>query len=77
LRSTYVEVDPAKADAARRLLAGLPRCLKDKARSVRGIRAVGRPNHFVIVEQWPSAKAREDNAASAPGRDFRAALTRC
>lgn len=73
---TYIEVDPAKADAARRLLAGYRDGLKDKgALEFAVFEQVGRPNHFVIVEQWPTAKAREDNAGSAPARDFRAALT--
>jgi quinol monooxygenase YgiN len=72
---TYIEVAPAKADAARRLLAGYRDALKGKgATELAVFEQIGRPNHFAIVEQWPSAKAREDNAASAPSKEFRAAL---
>jgi quinol monooxygenase YgiN len=72
---TYIEVEPAQADAARRLLAHYRDALKDKgALEFAVFEQIGRPNHFAIVEQWPSAKAREDNAASAASREFRAAL---
>ena len=72
---TYIEVEPAQADAARRLLAHHRDALKNKgALEFAVFEQIGRPNHFAIVEQWPSAKAREDNAASAASRDFRAAL---
>jgi quinol monooxygenase YgiN len=72
---TYIEVEPARADASRRLLARYRDALKDKgALEFAVLEQIGRPNHFAIVEQWPSAKAREDNAASAASRDFRAAL---
>jgi quinol monooxygenase YgiN len=72
---TYIEVDPARADAARRLLAGYRDALKGKgAVDYAVFEQIGRPNHFAIVEQWPNAKAREDNAASAAGKEFRAAL---
>jgi quinol monooxygenase YgiN len=73
--ATYIEVEPAQADAARRLLAHYRDTLKDKgALEFAVFEQIGRPNHFAIVEQWPSAKAREDNAASAASREFRAAL---
>jgi quinol monooxygenase YgiN len=73
---TYIEVEPAQADAARRLLAHYRDALKDKgALEFAVFEQIGRPNHFVIVERWPSAKAREDNAASPPGQAFRSALT--
>jgi quinol monooxygenase YgiN len=73
---TYIEVVRAQADAARRLLVRYRDALKDKgALEFAVFEQNGRPGHFAIVEQWPSAKAREDNAASAPGRDFRASLT--
>ena len=72
---TYIEVEPARADASRRLLARYRDALKDKGPIAFAVfEQIGRPNHFAIVEQWPSAKAREDNAASAASRDFRAAL---
>jgi quinol monooxygenase YgiN len=73
---TYIEVEPAQADAARRLLARYQEAVKDKgALEFAVFEQMGRPNHFAIVERWPSAKAREDNAASAPGQAFRSALT--
>ena len=72
---TYIEVEPARADASRRLLARYRDALKDKGPLAFAVfEQIGRPNHFAIVEQWPSAKAREDNAASAASREFRAAL---
>jgi quinol monooxygenase YgiN len=72
---SYIEVEPARADAARRLLARYRDALKDKGPLAFAVfEQIGRPNHFAIVEQWPSAKAREDNAAAAASRDFRAAL---
>lgn len=72
---TYIEVEPAQADASRRLLARYQEALRDKgALEFAVFEQMGRPNHFAIVERWPSAKAREDNAASAPGQTFRSAL---
>ena len=72
---TYIEVEPARADAARRLLARYRDALKDKGPLAFAVfEQIGRPNHFAIVEQWPSAKAREDNAVSAANREFRSAL---
>jgi len=72
---TYIEVAPAEAAAARRLLARYRDALKDKgALEFAVFEQMGRPNHFVIVEEWPSVKAREDNAASAPARELRAGL---
>ena len=72
---TYIEVEPARADAARRLLVRYRDALKDKGPLAFSVfEQIGRPNHFAIVEQWPSAKAREDNAASAASREFRSAL---
>jgi quinol monooxygenase YgiN len=72
---TYIEVEPARADASRRLLARYQEAVKDKgALEFAVFEQIGRAGHFAIVEQWPSAKAREDNAASAANREFRAAL---
>ena len=71
----YIEVEPARADAARRLLARYREAIKDSgALEVAVFEQIGRPNHFAIVERWPSGKAREDNAAGAANRDFRSAL---
>jgi quinol monooxygenase YgiN len=72
---TYIEVEPAQADASGRLLARYREALKDKGPLAFAVfEQIGRPNHFAIVEQWPNAKAREDHAASAASREFRAAL---
>jgi quinol monooxygenase YgiN len=72
---TYIEVEPAQVDAARRVLTRYRDALKDKGGLELAVfQQIGRPNHFVIVEQWPSGKAREDNAASAASREFRANL---
>src|SRR5690349_5000693 len=72
---TYIEVEKSRADAARRLLMRYRDSLKDKGVVDYAVfEQNGRFGHFVIVEQWPSAKAREDNAASAAGQEFRAAL---
>jgi quinol monooxygenase YgiN len=77
---TYIEVAPAQADAARGLLARYREALKDNAPKNGSalefavFEQLGRPNHFAIVERWPSGKAREDNAASAAGQAFRSAL---
>ena len=72
---TYIEVAPAEAAAARRLLARYREAVGGKgAVSFAVLEQSGRPNHFAIVEQWPSAKAREDNAASAASQELRAAL---
>jgi quinol monooxygenase YgiN len=77
---TYIEVEPAQAGSARGLLVRYRDALKDDALKDKGalefavFEQIGRPNHFAIVEQWPTAKAREDNAVSAASRNFRAAL---
>ena len=77
---SYIEVEPAQADAARRLLARYRDALNDKAlkdgRALEfaAFEQIGRPNHFAIVEQWPSARAREDNALSDANREFRTSL---
>jgi quinol monooxygenase YgiN len=75
VRGHYIEVEPARRCRAP------PRWRATGRRSGRPLafavfEQIGRPNHFAIVEQWPSAKAREDNAASAASRDFRAASRR-
>lgn len=72
---TYIEVDPARIGAARQALARYRDALKDKgALELAVFEQIGRPNHFAIVEQWPSAKAREDHAASGASRELHAAL---
>ena len=72
---TYIEGEPAQADASRRLLARYREALKEKgALAFAVFEQIGRPNHFAIVEQWPNAQAREANAAAAASREFRAAL---
>jgi quinol monooxygenase YgiN len=72
---TYIEVAPAEVDAARRLLARYRDAVKaSNPLELSVFEQIGRPNHFVIVERWPSDKARQGNAASTAARDFRAAL---
>ena len=70
---TYIEVDPAQAAAARRLLTGYRAALTG-ALAFDAFEQIGRPNHFAIVERWPNARAREATAAAAASREFRAAL---
>jgi quinol monooxygenase YgiN len=71
---TYIEVSSKDADAARKLL----RTYKDNAQKAAGVtqfeayERIGYKNHFAIVEQWTTMKARVDNADSASGKDFRA-----
>jgi len=72
---TYIEVEPAQAGSSRSLLARYRDSLKDEAALEFSVfEQIGRPNHFAIVAQWPTAKARQDNAASAASREFRSAL---
>src|SRR5262249_9485515 len=73
---TYIEVAPKSADAAHKLL----RAYRDAARKAQGVtefeafERIGYPNHFVIIEQWSNAKAREANAGSAQGAEFRKSM---
>ena len=77
---SYIEVEPAQAGAARRLLARYRDALNDtalkdgRALEFAAFERIGRANHFAIVEQWPSARAREDNALSDANREFRTSL---
>ncbi len=72
---TYIEVEPAQAGSSRSLLARYRDSLKDEAALEFSVfEQIGRPNHFAIVAQWPTAKARQDNAASAASQKLRAAL---
>ncbi|MBV8187622.1 MAG: antibiotic biosynthesis monooxygenase [Alphaproteobacteria bacterium] len=72
---TYLEVAPGEVNAARRLLASYRDTAKGNGPlEFTVLEQVARPNHFVIIERWPNAKAREDNAGSIAGRTFRTAL---
>jgi quinol monooxygenase YgiN len=72
---TYIEVEPGQAEAARTLLTRHRDALRAAgALEIATYQRIGQANHFAIVEQWPSGKAREDGAASGPGQAFRAAL---
>src|SRR5260370_35163538 len=72
---TYIEVEPAQAGSSRSLLARYRDSLKDEAALEFSVfEQIGRPNHFAIVEQGPTAKARQDTAASAASHKLRAAL---
>ena len=74
---TYIEVASKSAGEARTLLQGY----RDAALKANGIvqfeayERIGYRNHFAVVEQWSNAKAREDNAASAKGKEFRSKIT--
>src|SRR5262245_13359247 len=74
---TYIEVAPKSAEAARKLL----RAYREAARKTSGVvefeafERIGHPNHFAIIEQWSNAKAREANAGSAHGTEFRKSVT--
>lgn len=69
----YVEAERGKADAARRLLMRYRDSVKG-AIEFDVFEQNGRLGHFVIVEHWPGAKAREDNANSPAVKDFRTNL---
>lgn len=72
---TYIEVDPARADAARGLLARYRDSLKARGPlEFAVLQQEGRAGQFAIVEQWRSAKAREDTAGSPESQAFRASL---
>ena len=74
---TYLEVEPKKADAARKML----KAYRDASAKGTGVvqfeafERIGYKSHFAIVEQWASAKAREDHAGSAAGKAFRSEIT--
>jgi quinol monooxygenase YgiN len=73
---TYIEVASKSADEARKLLQGY----RDAALKATGViqfeayERIGYKNHFAIVEQWSNVNARENNAASAKGKEFRAKI---
>ena len=68
---TYIEVDRPGPMPRAACWRGYRDALKDKGPLAFAVfEQIGRPNHFAIVEQWPSAKAREANAASAANREF-------
>lgn len=73
---TYIEVASRSAGEARKLLQEYRRASVKSAGAVQfeAYQRIGYRNHFAIVEQWSSGKAREDNNGSAAGKAFRAKL---
>jgi quinol monooxygenase YgiN len=75
---SYIEVAPAAATEARRLLGAL----RDASRREEGLlrfdalHRTERPNHFAIVEAWKSAAAHEAHARAAHVLEFREKLGR-
>jgi quinol monooxygenase YgiN len=72
----YLEVVPGKERQARRLIADYVAAAK-RASGVLAIDALirnGYPDQFALIEQWQSAKSREDYAATAAAQQFRASL---
>jgi len=72
----YLEVVPGKEKQARRLIADYVAGAK-RASGVLAIDALvrnGYPDQFALIEQWQSAKSREDYAATAVAQQFRASL---
>jgi quinol monooxygenase YgiN len=72
----YLEVVPGKKKQARRLIADYVAGAK-RASGVLAIDALvrnGYPDQFALIEQWQSAKSREDYAATAVAQQFRASL---
>lgn len=73
---TYIEVASQSAGEARKLI----RAYRNSALKEAGIiqfeafQRIGYKNHFAIVELWSNAKAREDNAGSAKGKEFRSGI---
>jgi len=73
---TYVEVMPTSTAQA----AALLRQYRDESRKDAGnaaaevLQRTDRPNQFVVLAAWKSAKAFEAHAATAPARDARAKL---
>jgi quinol monooxygenase YgiN len=74
----YIEVAPAAAAEARRLLAAV----RDASRGESGALAfealsrTERPGHFALVEAWASGAAREAHARAPHVREFREKLDR-
>jgi quinol monooxygenase YgiN len=74
----YLEVVPGKEKQAQRLIADYVAGAKH-ASGVLAIDALvrdGYPDQFALIEQWQSAKSREDYAATAAAQQFRASLSK-
>jgi quinol monooxygenase YgiN len=73
---TYIEIVPGKEKQARRLILDH----SAEARHASGALAIDAlirdfyPNQFALLEHWQSQQARDDYAAAASAREFRAAL---
>ena len=74
----YIEVLPGKEKQGRRLILDHVADAK-KAAGIVSIDALvreGYPDQFALVEQWQSQKAKDDYAAGASVKDFRANLAK-
>jgi quinol monooxygenase YgiN len=74
----YIEVLPGKEKQARRLILDHVTDAKHAAGvvSVDALTRDGYPDQFALVEQWQSQKAKDDYAAGASVKDFRANLAK-
>jgi quinol monooxygenase YgiN len=74
----YIEVLPGKEKQARRLILDHVTDAKHAAGvvSVDALVRDGYPDQFALLEQWQSQKAKDDYAAGASVKDFRASLAK-
>jgi quinol monooxygenase YgiN len=74
----YIEVQPGKEKQAHRLILDHVTEAKRAAGvvSVDALAREGYPDQFALVEQWQSQKAKDDYAAGASVKDFRANLAK-
>jgi quinol monooxygenase YgiN len=72
----YIEVLPGKEKQARRLILDHVADAKHAAVSVDALAREGYPDQFALIEQWQSQKAKDDYAAGASVKEFRANLAK-
>jgi quinol monooxygenase YgiN len=72
----YLEVVPGREKQARRLIADYVAGAKHASGvlSIDALTRSGYPGQFALLEQWQSAKSREDYAATPAAQQFRASL---
>jgi quinol monooxygenase YgiN len=73
---TYIEVTPASAPAARKLILDHSMDVKKASGAVQieAFQRIGYPNHFALIEQWQSAAAKQTYASSDSATKFRNTL---
>lgn len=73
---TYVEVDPAAAGKARRLIKVHSAASKEDAGNLNyeAVERIGQPNHFIILEAWKDQDARNAHAKATHTLAFRKAI---